>query len=142
MAIKRLPAWVYGVIALIPMSILLFAFPSLDRLSRIGLVISASVWAMIFVGVSWWRMDETARAANKVAWMHGGGGGALILSVLLVPAVRFLPAAGDLVDRITASWSPGWPLAQGGFALGILTTIMLQATGALIVWAGWWIRRR
>jgi len=141
MAIKRLPAWVYGVIALIPMTILLFAFPALDQLSRIGLLISAGVWGIIFVGMSWTRMDEAARAANKVAWMHGGGA-ALILSVLLVPAVRFLPAAGDLVDRITASWSPGWPVSQGGFVLGILTTIMLQATGALIAWAGWWIRRR
>jgi hypothetical protein len=86
-------------------------------------------------------MDEAARAANKVAWMHGGGA-ALILSVLLVPAVRFLPAAGDLVDRIAASWSPGWPGAKGGFALGVMTTIMLQAAGAMIAWAGWWIRRR
>src|SRR5262245_32132802 len=104
MTIRRLPAWFYGAIALIPMSILVFAFPVLDRLSRIGLLISAAVWGVIFVAMSWRRMDEAARAANKVAWMHGGGA-ALILAVLLVPAVRFLPAAGDLVDRITASWS-------------------------------------
>ena len=141
MAIKRLPAWLYGAIALVPMSILLFAFPVLDRLSRIGLLISAVVWGVIFVALSWRRMDEAARAANKVAWMHGGGA-ALILSVLLVPAVRFLPAAGDLVDSITASWSPGWPAAKGGFALGVMTTIMLQAAGAMIAWAGWWLKRR
>jgi hypothetical protein len=141
MALRRLPAWVYGAIALVPMSVLLIAFPVLDRLSRIGLLISAAVWGAIFVAMAWRRMDEAARAANKVAWMHGGGG-ALILAVLLVPAVRFLPAAGDLVDRITASWSPGWPAGQGGFALGVMTTIMLQAAGALIAWAGWWLRRR
>jgi hypothetical protein len=141
MAIRRLPAWVYGAIALIPMSILLFAFPVLDQLSRIGLLISATVWGVIFVGMSWVRTDEAARAANKVAWMHGGGA-ALILAVLLVPAVRFLPAAGDLVDRITASWSPRWPEGQAGFALGVMTTFMLQAAGAMIAWAGWWIRRR
>jgi hypothetical protein len=141
MAIKRLPAWFYGAIALVPMSILLLAFPVLDRLSRIGLLISAVVWGVIFVAMSWRRMDEAARAANKVAWMHGGGA-ALILAVLLVPAVRFLPAAGDLVDSITASWSPGWPAAKGGFALGVMTTIMLQAAGAMIAWAGWWLRRR
>jgi hypothetical protein len=141
MAIKRLPAWFYGAIALVPMSILLLAFPVLDRLSRIGLLISAVVWGVIFVAMSWRRMDEAARAANKVAWMHGGGA-ALILAVLLVPAVRFLPAAGGLVDSITASWSPGWPAAKGGFALGVMTTIMLQAAGAMIAWAGWWLRRR
>jgi hypothetical protein len=141
MTIRRLPAWFYGIIAVIPMSILLFAFPVLDQISRIGLLISATVWGAIFVGMSWMRTDEAARAANKVAWMHGGGA-ALILAVLLVPAVRFLPAAGDLVDRIAASWSPGWPAAQGGFALGVMTTFMLQAAGALIAWAGWWLRRR
>lgn len=141
MAIRRLPAWVYAAIALAPMSILLFAFPVLDQLSRIGLLISATVWGVVFVGMSWARMDEAARAANKVAWMHGGGA-ALILAVLLVPAVRFLPAAGDLVDRIAASWSPDWPAAQSGFALGVLVTFALQTAGALIAWAGWWIRRR
>jgi hypothetical protein len=141
MAIKRLPAWFYGMIAVIPMSVLFFAFPALDQLSRIGLVISATVWGVIFVGMSWVRMDEAARVANKVAWIHGGGA-ALIFAVLLAPAVRFLPAAGDLVDRITASWSPDWPAANAGFVLGIMTTFMLQAAGALIIWAGWWIRRR
>ena len=141
MTITRLPAWAYGAIALIPMSVLVFAFPVLDNLSRIGLLISAGVWGAIFVGIAWTRMDEAARAANKVAWMHGGGLG-LILSVLLVPAVRFLPAAGDLVDQITASWSPRWPVGQGGFALGVMTAIMLQSAGALLAWAGWWLRRR
>jgi hypothetical protein len=141
MAVRRLPAWAYGAIALIPMTILLFAFPVLDRLSRIGLLITAGVWGAIFVAMAWRRTDETARAANKVAWMHGGGG-ALILAMLLIPAVRFLPAAGDLVDRITASWSPRWPVGQGGFALGVITTMALQVTGALIAWAGWWLRRR
>src|SRR5262245_28999322 len=86
MTITRLPAWAYGAIALVPMSVLLFAFPVLDDLSRIGLMISAAVWGAIFVGMAWTRMDEAARAANKVAWMHGGGLG-LMLSVALVPVV-------------------------------------------------------
>src|SRR5690348_17629323 len=124
MTITRLPAWAYGAIALVPMSVLLFAFPVLDNLSRIGLLISAAVWGAVFVGIAWTRMDEAARAANKSAWMHGGGAG-LILSVLLVPAIRFLPAAGDLVNQITTAWSPRWPEGQGGFALGVMTTIML-----------------
>jgi hypothetical protein len=141
MAIKRIPAWLYGVIALIPMSILLIAFPVLDQLSRFGLMISAAVWGAVFVGFAWVRMDEAARAANKVAWMHGGGPG-LILAVAALAAVRFLPEAGDLVDRITASWSPAWPAPQAGFALGVITTMMLQAAGATVAWALWWIRRR
>jgi hypothetical protein len=141
MAIRRLPAWFYGLIALIPMTVLIFAFPVLDQISRVGLMISAMVWGAIFVGFAWTRMDEAARAANKVAWLHGGGAG-LVLSILLVAAVRFLPAAGDLVDRITASWSSRWAEGQAGFALGVMTTMMLQTGGALLVWAGWWIRRR
>lgn len=141
MTITRLPAWAYGAIALIPMSVLLFAFPVLDDLSRIGLVISASVWGAIFVGIAWTRMDEAARAANKVAWMHGGGLG-LLLSVALVPFVLFLPAAGDLVKQTITAWSPRLPEATGGFSLGVLTAVMLQSAGALIAWAGWWLRRR
>jgi hypothetical protein len=138
---KRLPAWAYGAIALIPTSILVFAFPVLDRISRVGLMISAMVWGAVFVGFAWVRMDEAARAANKSAWMHGGGAG-LILSILLVAVVAFLPAAGDLVDRVTASWSPRWPEGQAGFALGVMTSMLLQTAGALVAWAGWWLRRR
>ena len=141
MSIARLPAWAYGAIALVPMSVLFFAFPGLDTLSRIGLLLSSAVWGAVFVGIAWTRMDEAARTANKSAWMHGGGLG-LILSFLLVPTIRFLPAAGDLVDQITASWSPRWPAGQGGFVLGVMTTIMLQAAGGTIAWAGWWLRRR
>src|SRR5262245_55384618 len=118
MTITRLPAWAYGAIALVPMSVLFFAFPVLDTLSRAGLLISAAVWGVIFVGIAWTRMDEAARTANKVAWMHGGGLGVL-LSVLLVPLVLFLPAGGDLVSQTITAWSPRLPEASGGFALGI-----------------------
>src|SRR5689334_1396683 len=86
MAIKRLPAWAYGAIALIPMTILVFAFPTLDTLSSIGLLITAVVWGAIFAGMSWKRTDEAARQANKVGWLHGGGLG-LIAAVVLVPVV-------------------------------------------------------
>lgn len=141
MATQRLPAWAYGVIALIPMTILVFAFPALDTLSSIGLLITAVVWGAIFAGMSWKRTDEAARAANKVGWLHGGGLG-LIAAVVLVPVVLFLPAAGDLVDRITASVSPRLPEGQGGFTLGVFTVVLLQTAGFFIAWAGWWLRRR
>ena len=140
MALRRLPAWFYAVIALIPALILLFVADQLDTLSVIGLSISAVFWAGAFSYFHWKRLDEPARVANKVAWMHGGAIG-LFVALLLVPVVHFLPAAGDLVERIT-TWSPRWPAGEMGFALGVMFTGMLQVAGFTIAWAGWWLRRR
>jgi hypothetical protein len=141
MALQRLPAWVYAVIAVIPALILLFVADRLDTVAVIGLSISATFWASVFSFIHWKRLDEPARVANKVAWMHGGAVG-LFLAVVSVPLVHFLPAAGDLIDRITVSWSPRWSGAEAGFALGVLATGVLQMAGFVIAWAGWWLRRR
>ena len=140
MALHRLPAWIYAAIALVPALILLFAADRLDTLSVIGLAIPAIFWASVFSLIHWKRLDEPARAANKAAWMHGGVLG-LFVALLLVPVVHFLPAAGDLVDRIT-TWSPRWPAGEMGFALGVMFAAMLQMAGFAIAWAGWWLRRR
>ena len=141
MAIQRLPAWFYAMIALIPALILLFVADRLDRVSVIGLSISATFWASVFSYIHWKRLDEPARVANKVAWMHGGAIG-LFVAVISVPVVHFLPAAGDQLDRITSSWSPRWSGAEAGFALGVLLTGTIQMAGFAIAWAGWWLRRR
>lgn len=140
MAIKRLPAWFYGAIALVPALILLFFADRLDTLSVIGLAVGAISWSVVFSVIQWKRLDEPGRAANKAAWAHGGALG-LFVALLLVPVVHFLPAAGDLVDRMT-TWSPRWPAGEMGFALGVLFTGILQTAGFTIAWAGWWLRRR
>jgi uncharacterized membrane protein YkvI len=141
MTLRRLPAWVYAVISLVPALILLFFVDQFDTLSVIGLSIAAIFWASVFSYIHWKRLDEPARVANKVAWAHGGVIG-LFVAVVSVPVVHFLPAAGDQLDRITSSWSSRWSGAEAGFALGVLATGILQMAGFMIAWAGWWLRRR
>ncbi len=140
MAVHRLPAWVYGAIALVPALILLFAADRLDTLSVIGLAIPAIFWSGYFSVVHWKRLDEPARAANTSAWKHGGVAG-LLLALLLAPVVHFLPAAGDLLEKITDG-SPRWPEGQLGFVLGVLFAAMMQMAGFTIAWARWWLKRR
>jgi hypothetical protein len=141
MTLRRLPAWVYAAISLVPALILLFFADQFDKLSVIGLSIAAIFWASVFSIIHWRRLDEPGRVANKVAWMHGGAIG-LFVALISVPVVHFLPAAGDQLDRITSSWSSRWSEAEAGFALGVLATGVLQMTGFAIAWAGWWLRRR
>jgi hypothetical protein len=53
-SIKRLPAWVYGAIALIPITILAVCYSQLDAVGRIELAIPAVFWSAAF-GVILWR---------------------------------------------------------------------------------------
>lgn len=49
---KRLPAWAYGAIAVIPAAILAASWDRLDQLSRIELLIPALFWSGAFIIIS------------------------------------------------------------------------------------------
>ncbi len=147
MVIRRLPAGVYAAIAAIPVLILVladfaFSFSSpLDDVSRLGLIITALVWATIFAFIGWRRLDESGREAHKFAWFYGGGFG-LVAALFAVIAAYYVPAGGDLVDGLIGRWASKWPPGQGGFALGVLLAAIAQVVGYAIVWSGWWLAKR
>lgn len=89
-------------------------------------LMGAMVWAYL-------RIDETAREAQKSAWLWGGIAGFLVASVLaLAMMVPESPAPALL---------PAWPPALI-FHLGIASALVLQSVGYLIVWTIWWLAKR
>jgi hypothetical protein len=58
MAVRQLPAWAYGAIALIPVLILALFFTRLDMGSRIELAIPAVFWTIAFAVIAWRRVHQ------------------------------------------------------------------------------------
>jgi hypothetical protein len=58
MTVKRLPAWFYGGIAAIPVSILALFYSSLDPISRIDVAIPAVFWTLAFLVIGWRRRQH------------------------------------------------------------------------------------
>lgn len=147
MTISRLPAWTYTAIAVIPVLILggadfaFFYSRGFDPVLRLALILPAFVWMFAFAALGWKRLDEPAREANKVAWLHGGGLG-LIACSIAVMFIPVLPAAGNMVDGAIASWAAKWPAGRGGFMLGVMFAAVMQIVGWAIVWSTWWLVRR
>lgn len=88
--------------------------------------------AVAWVSMVYWRnLDEAAREAHKFAWWWGGCGGLL----LVLPILSLLPLTA-LEDLFGAHSPHGW------VAGGVLGVLLLQTTGYLVAWAGWWLVRR
>jgi hypothetical protein len=56
MAIRQLPLWVYGVIALVLVLALALSYARLDTVSRIELAIPAVFWTIAFAVIAWRRV--------------------------------------------------------------------------------------
>jgi hypothetical protein len=102
------------------------------RLALAGGFIAAGFW---FACLYWRRIDETAKAAQKVAYFYGASfGGAVGLAVCA--ALNF-PFASGLSERLLAL-SP----QINPFVIGGLIVLIVQTVGFLIGWAMWWAARR
>lgn len=102
----------------------------------IGLAYAVGIaWWAAFTTLYWRRLDETAREAQKFAWLAGG----LAAIALTAPPMMFMRITGApfLADLLRGAASPGLY-----FALGWLTLAVAQVGAFLAIWAGWWIARR
>lgn len=104
----------------------------------------AMAWVATFSALAWIRLDETAREAHKFAWFYGGG--VALIAVLLAAAVVVLsPGAWDSLASRMVGFAPAvadMPPALAGFIGGLLACAIAQVIGYIVVWCGWWIRRR
>jgi hypothetical protein len=123
---RSLPAFAYSLLALAPLLLL----PAAIFVGGRELIAAASMFTIawgFFCSVLYWRgLDEPSREAHKVAWFWGGSVGIGVLGALMV-GMTFFPS----LDEPTQS-----------LAFGFMFTVVAQAVGYIIVWLGWWARRR
>jgi hypothetical protein len=115
---------------------------------RIPMIVSI-VWGVIFVFLSWRRLDEGGREAIKFAFCWGAGPGMMLAAGSLLLVLYFPQPLGDAVEKGVNSYisaresEPGaWRPEVMGFFLGGAFVIGIQQMLFVLVWLGWWIRRR
>jgi hypothetical protein len=104
--------------------------------------IAIFVWAVVSMAATaaasvycWRALDEVAREAHKTAWMWGGSFGMLAAFLALIAAKQHWPHLLEV----------GFGGARNPADLvefGVMSVVLAQLAGYLIVWAGWWISRR
>lgn len=111
------------------------------------LVLAGAVWAAVFGVVSWRRLDEGGREAIKFAWCWGAGVGMMIAALVLMAVASFPQSLGEtvqgVVDGYVTARSAGLETAGAtAFFLGGFFAIALMQSLFVMVWAGWWLRRK
>ena len=104
----------------------------------------AVAWVVTFSALAWTRLDETAREAHKFAWFYGAGV-ALMVALLAAAVVIWSPGAWDSLASRMVGFAPAvadMPHALAGFTGGLMACAIARVIGYIVVWCGWWIRRR
>lgn len=139
------PAGWYGVAVamlvagVVILQIVLPKGPAFQPALSLGAVLLLAAASMPFVAMAWARTDEAAREAHKFAWFWGGSFATLAVFLVLTAAAFF--EIRHLIDL--GQWGPGrHPGPLYWMTIGAAVMSLGQGVGYVLVWAGWWIRRR
>lgn len=105
-----------------------------DSAVHLLVMLAAIAWALAFSGMAWRHTDEAAREAHKAAAFWGAPFG--LLAVMLAVAMAAAP-------ELRAAGPAGIHLSSPGQLLpGVVLAALGLGAGYLVVWIGWWIRKR
>jgi hypothetical protein len=87
------------------------------------------------------NMDELSQRAHYIAWFWGATTGLGVLALGLFYTMSAGINWGDLVAPLAERYWGGADV-RGGFAAGVSIVVLLQFAGAMLWWAGYWLRKR
>lgn len=106
-------------------------------------------WGVVFGFLSWRKLDEGGKEAIKVAFCWGVGPGMMIAAITVLLVLMYPQPVGaaveGAVERFVNQREPGpgaWSPEVGGFIMGAAAVIGIQQILFVVVWLGWWARRR
>lgn len=141
-----LPPWGLYTVAMAPAVLLVAVIPlvQLADIWDLALMGAAIVWALVFVGPYWRRLDEASREAQRSAMMWGGSYG-LLAAIIDCTLIAFSPAGAGWVQEIATRLGERAggraPDTSFAFLAGAMFTAVVSVTGFMIAWIIWWARR-
>ncbi len=87
------------------------------------------------------NMDELSQRAHYVAWFWGATVGLGVLGLGLFYTMFAGVSVSDIITPLAERYWGGADV-RGGFAAGVSIALSLQLAGAILWWAGYWLRKR
>lgn len=87
------------------------------------------------------NMDELSQRAHYIAWFWGATAGLGVLGIALFYTLFAGVDLGAVIAPLAERYWGGADV-RGGFAAGVSVALLLQLVGAVLWWAGYWLRKR